>query len=57
MSVFCLTFNLLVDLQKIRKSPSENIAKNLNRESESSKFSDINQNNNLDKSLIKTLLK
>ena len=41
----------------IRKSPSENLAKSSNREHESLKYSDINQNNNLDKSLIKTLLK
>ena len=42
---------------EIRKSPSENLAKSSNREHESLKYSDINQNNNLDKSLIKTLLK
>ena len=39
-------------------SKSENLhQKSSNREHESLKYSDINQNNNLDKSLIKTLLK
>ena len=57
LSVFHLTFTPSVGLQKIKRSPSENLAKNSNRESESWKFSYINQNKNLDKSLIKTLLK
>ena len=52
MSVFYLTVTPSVDNlhQKI-------LQKNSNRESKSWKFSDINQNNDLDRSLIKTLLK
>ena len=34
----------------------ENLLKNSNRENESWKFSDITQSNNLEKSLVKTLL-
>ena len=52
MSVFCLTVTPSVDNlhQKIW-------SRNSDRESKSWKFSDINQNNGLDNSLIKTLLK